>query len=118
MIIPLEASASVKADAGGAAVVRIYAPGIVRSWNVTRMVTSVTGAGALPTTPINLVVYKNSVSENNRKDSTSSAAQDTSEIPGKGISLQSTDFLIGIYTGAPVGSDCTLSVTGETDTGR
>lgn len=115
MIIPLNASASVKADAGGAAIVRIYAPGIVRTWNIKRMITSVTGAGALPTTPINLVVYTNSVSESNRKDSTNSAAQDTSETD---IELQSTDFLIGIYTGAPVGSDCTLTITGKTDTGR
>lgn len=115
MILPLEASVTAKADASGNATVRIYAPGIVRSWKIERMITSVTGAGATPQSVINLVVYTNSVSETNRRDSTQSAAQDTSETK---IDLQSTDYLIGVYSNAPVGSNCTLTITGTKDTGR
>lgn len=115
MLLKLESSASAIADVNGNATVRIYAPGIVVSWKIKRMVSNVSGAGATPQSVINLAVYRNSVSETNRVDGTSSAAQDTSETD---IELQSTDSLIGVYSTAPAGSVCTLNVTGTKDTGR
>lgn len=115
MIIPLNTSAQATADATGKATVRIYQNTAGSSWVVKRMITSVVGAGATPQSLINLSAYSNSVSETNRKDGTSSAAQDASETD---IPLQASEFLIGVYTGAPVGSICTLTVTGTVETGR
>lgn len=116
MEIPLNASAQATADANGNATVFLYgSPTAGSTWTVKRMTTSVNGNGATPQSVINLVTYTNSVSETNRRDATSSAAQDTSETD---IPLQASEFIIGVYTGAPPGSICTLTVTGTIETGR
>lgn len=112
MKIPLYESQSAVADAQGNATVRFF-PGVAgSSWKVKRITTSVNVA---PSTLINLVMYRNTVSETNRVDGTESAAQDSSETD---IDLQASDTLIGVYSNAPVGSNCTITLSGDKDTGR
>lgn len=115
MLIPLNQSAQAVADSNGDATVRLYSNVAGSSWVVKRMISVVSGAGVTPQSLVNLAVYTNSVSETNRRDGTSSAAQDTSETD---IPLQATDVLIGVYSGAPAGSVCVLTITGTVETGR
>lgn len=114
MEIPLGESASALA-VNGNATLRLTPAVAGSSWKIERITTSVIGGGATPQTLINLAVYVNSVSESNRRDGTSSAAQDTSET---NIPLQSTDTLIGVYTNVPNGGICTITVSGTKETGR
>lgn len=114
-IVPLNASAQAVADANGNATLYIYAPSGCVGWTIKRMITSVSGAGATPQMLIDHNVYTNSVSESNRRDTSQSGARDVSETD---IPLQNGEYLIGTYANAPVGSLCTLTVTGTVDTGR
>lgn len=114
MQIPMNESVSLPA-ANGTATVRLSPGTAGASWVIERMTTSVIGSGITPQSLINLAVYVNSVSESNRRDGTSSAAQDSSET---NIPIQSTDTLIGVYTGVPAGGICTLTITGTKETGR
>ncbi len=62
-----------------------------------------------------LKVYMNTITEANRLDASSSAAQDSSET---NIPVNTTDVIIGVYSGIPIGAACTLTVTGYKETGR
>jgi hypothetical protein len=113
MIIPMNESATATANAAGSATVRLT-PGVAgATWIIKRVITNIDTANT--SSVIKLDLYRNSVSETNRLDGTSSAAQDTSETE---IPFQTTDVLIGVYTGAPVGSHCTVTISGTKDTGR
>lgn len=112
MRIPLFESQNAVADANGNCTVRFFPGTAGTSWNITRIVTSV---NVDPNTQINLVLYRNVVSEANRLDGTSSAAQDTSETD---IDINASDTVLGVYSGAPVGSRCILTISGTKDTGR
>jgi hypothetical protein len=117
MRIPLFVSSSAVADASGSAILR-FSPGTAgASWSIERMVTSITGAGVSPRDLLELVVYRNVISEANRLDHTSSAAQDTSEIPNP-IGIASSDTVIAVYSGIPTGASCQFTITGYADTGR
>jgi hypothetical protein len=114
MIIPLFESHSTVV-VGGTATLR-FSPGTAgASWNVTRIVTSISGGGVGPQDILQLVLYRNAVSETNRLDGTSSAAQDTSETD---INLNSSDTLIAVYSGIPNGASCSLTISGTANTGR
>lgn len=113
MRLPLNESATAQADASGNAIVRMT-PGVSgSSWKIKRMVTSV--AGVNPRTIVNLVVYRNVISETNRLDGTTSAAQDASETD---IDVSASDTILGVYSDCPVGSFATLAVSGYKETGR
>lgn len=111
MIIPMNESASAVSVAGSATV--RMSPQVAGSyWIVKRMITSITSG---PDVAVNLSVYKNVISEATKVDGTSSAGQDSSETD---IRLETTDVLIGVYTGVPAGGVCTLIIAGDKETGR
>lgn len=117
MIIPLFESRNAVADATGNVTLR-FSPGTAgASWDIRRMVTSITGGGVTPRTVIQMAVYRNVVSEATKLDGTSSAAQDTSEIPN-GIPVPSSDTILVLYSGVPVGASCSFTISGTVDTGR
>lgn len=113
MIIPLDASATATADANGNATVRMSPQVAGSSWVIKRMITAIPTMD--PQAIVDLKVYRNIISEANRLDATSSAAQDSSETS---IPVRTTDVIIGIYSGVTPGASCTLSITGDNDTGR
>jgi hypothetical protein len=113
MQIPLYESATAVADVNGNAIVRLSPQVAGSSWTIQRMVTAIPAMS-----PQNFVlhkVYKNSVTEANRLDATSSGAQDTSET---NIPVATTDVIIGTWAGVTIGASCTLTVTGTKETGR
>ena len=111
--LPLLASISATV-ANGVAVGRLT-PGVAgSSWTVRRMITSTTLG---PDVPCDLKVYRNVISEATKLDGTSSAGQDTSEIPD-GIPLAATETLIAVWSGVANGTICTFTVSGDNDTGR
>lgn len=112
MQIPMFESQTVTIGADGTGIVR-FSPGVAgSSWKIQRMVTAI---DVDPQQVINLVVYRNVISESNRLDGTTSAAQDASET---NIDVGASDTIIGLYSGAPVGSHATLTLSGTKETGR
>lgn len=117
MRIPLFESRSAIVDVTQTATIR-FSPGTAgSSWTILRFVTAITGAGVTPRSILQLAVYRNVISETNRLDGTQSAAQDTSEIPN-GIHVDSSDTIIALYTGIPVGASCQFTLSGYAETGR
>lgn len=117
MKIPLFESRSAIADASGSAIIR-FSPGTAgASWTIQRFVTAITGPTVTPRSILQLTVYRNIISEANRLDGTQSAAQDTSEIPN-GIEVASSDTVLAVYSGIPVGASCQFTLSGYTETGR
>lgn len=113
MQIPLYESATGTADASGNTTVRLSPSVAGSSWVIQRMITAIPAMA-----PQNFVlhkVYKNSTTEANRLDATSSGAQDTSET---NIPVATTDVIIGVWAGVTPGAQCTLTVTGTKETGR
>lgn len=111
--LPLLASVSATVVAGRA--VGRLTPGVAGSrWEITRMNT-ITTAG--PNVPCDLKVYKNIESPLTKQDGTSSAGQDTSEIPNP-IPVAATDTILAVWSGVANGTICTLIVEGWNYTGR
>lgn len=113
MRIPLAESASANADGSGNATVRMSPQVAGSSWVIQRMITSIPAMNPLDL--VDLKVYKNSVTEANRLDATTSAAQDSSET---NIPVATTDVIVGVYSGVLPGASCTLTVSGTKETGR
>lgn len=113
MQIPLAESATAVADGSGNATVRLSPQVAGSSWVVKRMITAIPAMD--PTDIVDLKVYMNFPTEANRLDATSSAAQSTSETH---IPVNTTDVIVGVYTGVTPGASCTLTVSGTKDTGR
>lgn len=113
MQIPLAESASAIADGSGNATVRLTPAVAGSSWVIERMITAIPAMDRLDI--VDLVVYKNSTTEANRLDATSSAAQSTSET---NIPVGTTDVIVGVYSGVTPGASCTLTVSGRKETGR
>ena len=117
MRIPLFESRSAIADASGNAIIR-FSPGTAGAkWTIQRFVTAITGAGVTPRSILQLAVYRNVISETNRLDGTQSAAQDASEIPNA-IEISSSDTILAVYSGIPVGASCQFTLSGFAETGR
>lgn len=113
MKIPMYESATAVADVNGNATVRLSPSVAGSSWTIERMITAIPSMD--PFSVVNHKVYKNSITEANRLDATTSGAQDTSET---NIPVGTTDVIIGIYSGATPGAQCTLTLTGTKETGR
>lgn len=113
MEIPMNEAATAVADGSGNATVRLSPQVMGSSWKIERMITAITGMD--PTDLVDLKVYKNTPTEANRVDASSSAAQDSSET---NIPVLATDTIIGIYSGVTPGSSCTLTISGTKETGR
>lgn len=113
MRIPLAESATAVADGSGNATVRLSPQVAGSSWTIRRMVTAIPAMS--PRSIVDLKVYLNSITEANRLDATSSAAQDASET---NIPVGTTDVVIGVYSSVTAGASCTLTITGDKETGR
>ena len=113
MQIPLAESATGIADGSGNTTVRLSPQVAGSSWIVERMITAIPAMDRLDI--VDLKVYKNSPTEANRLDATSSAAQSTSETH---IPIGTTDVIVGVYSGVTPGASCTLTVSGTKETGR
>lgn len=113
MEIPLYESATAVADVNGNATVRLSPSVAGSSWVIQRMITAIPAMDPFAVVPHK--VYKNSATEANRLDATTSGAQDTSET---NIPVATTDVIIGVYSGVTAGASCTLTLTGTKQTGR
>lgn len=113
MKIPLAESVTGVADGSGNAIARMSPSVAGSSWIIERMITAIPEMN--PRAIVDHKVYKNSITEANRLDGTSSGAQDSSET---NIPVGTTDVIIAVWSGVTPGASCTLTITGTKETGR
>lgn len=102
--IPLNMTATAVFDDSGVARVSRGPRRAMEEWHIVSMVTS------SETNPTQLRIYKNIESATWIVDSTDSGYRDTSDCD---LILQSTDKLIFVWTGGPVGTTATIAFYGQ-----
>lgn len=104
--LPLAESASATADASGVARVQMGPLRAFESWDVRSTTVASTSSVLVPTAR----VYRGAEAPSRLIDGTYTGTQDTSDTA---YTLRSGERVIVVFSGADVGSQCTVTLEGE-----
>lgn len=103
--VPLSESASGIADATGTARVSLGPLRSFETWNIASTTVANTGTALVPTVKL----YRGAEAPSRLIDGTFTGTLDTTDIAYK---LRSGDKVVAVFTGASVGTQCTVTVEG------